>query len=397
MSSKVPDGWAVKAVGEIAAITMGQSPPSSVVNDEGDGLPFIQGNAEFGARYPTPRQFAVDCPKVVEAGDVLLSVRAPVGEVNVAPVRLCIGRGLAGLRPTGGDHDFLYFALSGLAPVFARLSQGSTFDAINGKDLRSIPILLPPLDEQRRIAEVLRSVDRALERSSCVMDALKSIKHGALADFFARDPLPTGWAQTPVRLLGAKAKHAIVDGPFGSNLKSEHYRGSGIPVFQSGFVTSSQFKPTKYVFVDQNLFQQQIRSRAVGGDILMAKIGAQAGRCAIIPMSHPEGIIAGNCLKISTDPDVCFNEFLHALLTFMYSATGLREIITETAQPAINLARLREFLVPLPPLREQVAIMETIHAMDLAIEAEAQKHAKLTTLKSALMSDLLSGRVRVPA
>lgn len=192
MSSEVPDGWAVKLLGEIAAITMGQSPPSSVVNDAGNGLPFIQGNAEFGARYPNPRHFAADCPKVVEAGDILLSVRAPVGEVNVAPERLCIGRGLAGLRPTGGNHDFLYFALAGLAPTFSRLSQGSTFDAINGKDLRSIPLLVPTVDEQRRIAEVLQSVDEAITATQAAYDCAMSTQAAVFETFLQSGNLISG-------------------------------------------------------------------------------------------------------------------------------------------------------------------------------------------------------------
>ena len=162
MSSDVPEGWSVKSLGEIADLIMGQSPPSSAVAEAGVGLPFIQGNAEFGARHPTPRFVASTTPKVAQKGDILISVRAPVGEVNVAESPLCIGRGVGGIRAKDCNPDFLFYAVGGLSRTLARLSQGSTFDAINGKELRTIEIFVPPLEEQRRIAEVLRSVDEVL-------------------------------------------------------------------------------------------------------------------------------------------------------------------------------------------------------------------------------------------
>jgi type I restriction enzyme S subunit len=177
MFEAVPDEWRQEPLCAVAEVILGQSPPSSVVNTEGVGLPFIQGNAEFGPRHPSPVFFASDAPKRADAGDVLLSVRAPVGEVNVAEGPLCNGRGVAALRPSVCDPEFLFYAVGGLQPAFARLSQGSTFDAINGKELRQLSILLPPLDEQRRIAEVLRTVDEAVASAVAVVrEADRSLK-----------------------------------------------------------------------------------------------------------------------------------------------------------------------------------------------------------------------------
>ena len=138
--------------------------------------------------------------------------------------------------------------------------------------------------------------------------------------------LPKEWEFRKLGTVVSKQKYAMVDGPFGSNLKSEHYKTSGIPVLQSGFVTSGKFLANAYVYVDKELFEQQRRSAAKGGDLLMAKIGAQAGKCAIIPPDHPESIIAGNCLKLSFDEDQNSTEFFNMILAYNYDKNGLCEI-----------------------------------------------------------------------
>jgi type I restriction enzyme S subunit len=117
--------------------------------------------------------------------------------------------------------------------------------------------------------------------------------------------IPEEWGCARLESLGAKTKNAIVDGPFGSNLKRIHYRNSGVPVIQSGFVTSQVFQADKYLYVDQSLFREQIRSAVHAGDIVMAKIGARSGTCAVLPANHSDSILAGNSLKISLDRERC--------------------------------------------------------------------------------------------
>jgi type I restriction enzyme S subunit len=410
MSGDMPDGWRNARLGNVAVLGGGTTPsrvetaywedamiPWATPSDITSLASGIHRIADTETKVS--EKALAECSLTLNPpGTVLMTSRATIGFAAINRVPMATNQGFITFRAGEYlDPDFLLYWLTAQRDNLVAAAGGSTFKELSRGTAKLLPILLPPLDEQRRVAEVLRSVDEVLQETDAALGLLKSVKHGTLSDILVHDRTPEDWTLTPVGQLGAKSRHAIVDGPFGSNLKSEHYRSAGIPVFQSGFVTSSQFKPTKYVFVDNDLFQKQIRSRAVGGDILMAKIGAQAGRCAIIPNDHPEGIIAGNCLKITVDPHQCSAEFLHTVLTFMYGVTGLREIITETAQPAISLARLKSLLVPLPPLGTQAVIMDGIHALDLAIEIEVRKRANLHELKAALMSDLLVGRVRVPA
>jgi type I restriction enzyme S subunit len=208
--------------------------------------------------------------------------------------------------------------------------------------------------------------------------------------------IPEGWQEVRLGQIAARQKYAIVDGPFGSNLKSEHYRSTGIPVIQSGFVTTNRFEAEDYVFVEEELFQQQIRSRVVPGDIVMAKIGAKCGTCAILPESHPTSILAGNSLKITTDPEKCLNHFLLHLLHYRYEVNGLAEVKTETAQPAITIGNLKRLRILLPPLPEQRKIAAILSTWDEGIALTERRIEAARQRKKGLMQRLLTGRVRFP-
>jgi type I restriction enzyme S subunit len=203
--------------------------------------------------------------------------------------------------------------------------------------------------------------------------------------------IPKDWDVVTVESIAADKPHAVVDGPFGSNLKTEHYREYGIPVIQSGFVTSGVFLAESYVYVDRALFQAQKRSAVEPGDIVMAKIGAQCGTSAILPANHPVGILAGNSLKISTNPDKCRAAYLLRILHYYYHTGQIDLIKTETAQPAISLKNLRALRIPLPLcVKEQDAITSILDALDEAIAHTSSLITKLKQMKAGLLHDLLT-------
>lgn len=138
----IPKEWEVCSLGDesITDLIMGQSPPSATYNDKEQGLPFLQGNAEFGEMYPSPILSCSQPTKLSERNDVLLSVRAPVGDVNITPYRLCIGRGLAAIRPKKNklNYLFLFYSLKFGSKIFESLSMGSTFKAIRKEEVEKI-------------------------------------------------------------------------------------------------------------------------------------------------------------------------------------------------------------------------------------------------------------------
>jgi type I restriction enzyme S subunit len=193
----VPSSWRWIRIGSAAYVEMGQSPPSEHYNQSGDGIPFFQGKADFGVRHPTPRYWCTQPTKFAKAGDILISVRAPVGPTNVASEECCIGRGLAALRPHNGfDTEFLLQSLKSFASILESLGFGTTFVAINKKHLISFTIPLPSLAEQHRIVakvdELMALCDRLeaaqtkreSQRDRLVAASLHRLDNGADAQSF---------------------------------------------------------------------------------------------------------------------------------------------------------------------------------------------------------------------
>jgi len=186
MTDDIPPSWLKVPLEEITAINMGQSPPSATYNVTGEGLPFFQGKAEFGELYPTVRKFCSDPSKIADAGDVLISVRAPVGPTNLCRERSCIGRGLAAIRPHDGiPSHWLLFYLRSIEPWLATQGTGSTFTQISKSDLEQIDVPLAPLNEQCRIVakleKLLGKVDACQQRLAKIPLLLKRFRQSVLA------------------------------------------------------------------------------------------------------------------------------------------------------------------------------------------------------------------------
>lgn len=156
---KLPPGWAVSSLSDLARIEMGQSPESVHYNSEGRGLPFFQGKTEFGTRHPEVRKWCTEPKKLAEPGDILLSVRAPVGPTNIAQQRACIGRGLAAIgvwKPA--SQLYLFYFFRHIEQWLSELGTGTTFAAIGGEVLKTLEVPVAPAAEQTRIVEKLEEL-----------------------------------------------------------------------------------------------------------------------------------------------------------------------------------------------------------------------------------------------
>src|SRR5690554_6496218 len=165
------------SLGAAATITMGTSPKSAAYNSIGDGLPLLQGNADIEGRRSKPRVFTSEVTKVCQPGDILLSVRAPVGSVAISHHDACIGRGICAIKAKNkNNQEFLYQWMLWYEPRWASLSQGSTFESVNSSDIKNLEIKLPEPTEQQAISHVLSVADRESELLENRLDQLKQEK-----------------------------------------------------------------------------------------------------------------------------------------------------------------------------------------------------------------------------
>jgi len=181
---RIPEEWEVAKLGNVSSVIMGQSPSSSLINKDEKGLPFLQGNAEFTCKYPNPTSWIEKPLKIANKGSILVSVRAPIGDLNFANSQCCIGRGLASIEANGFivDNNFLWYSIHFFINELIKIGQGSTFEAIGCNELRNLCISLPPLPEQRRIASVLSQIDEVIEKEERYKEKLERIKQGLMQD-----------------------------------------------------------------------------------------------------------------------------------------------------------------------------------------------------------------------
>lgn len=197
--------WNEIRFSEIATVIMGQSPASEFYNNDGNGLPFMQGNRTFGDRYPTIDTYTTQITKKVSKGSILMSVRAPVGDINIAPLEMCIGRGLCAITAKDGNNEFVRYLLNYNMPKLKSSENGTTFTAINGDNIKNLKILVPDLPTQKRIAEILSAYDDLIENNNRRIALLEKAAQELYKEWFVRfrfpgyenakfeNGLPAGW------------------------------------------------------------------------------------------------------------------------------------------------------------------------------------------------------------
>ena len=409
------DGWARLA--DQAEVLMGQSPPSSSCSEDGDGLPFIQGNAEFGRRSPLPRLRCTSPARVAEAGDLLLSVRAPVGALNQATERTVIGRGLSALRFRAADQRFAWHAVSYAAPSLNRVAQGSTFVAVSRKDVECM--VLPWHDEANpAIAAVLDTVDEMIEKTEAVIAKLRQVRTGLLHDLLACGLDENGQLRDPVA-----HPEQFQDSPIGLIPKAWEIRTVGqlIAGFESGVSVDSVDTPAaegeigvlKTGCITGGVFVLQENKRVKTQDLGRVRCNPKEDCLIISRMNTPQ--LVGESAYVSLDceyvylPDRLWQTIKYPgdptcirWLGYVVQEKEFREAVTGGATGTsgsmknITQSFFLSLPVRVPPRQEQELIAKLAVHHDARITTEQDYRNKLTQLKSGLMDDLLTGRVRIP-
>lgn len=394
---------------DIAHIEMGQSPDSQyVVEDPFQGLAFLQGNAEFGAVYPEPRFGCLRPAKKCRTNDVLISVRAPVGAVNIADRDYCIGRGLAAIRVRGIKPSLVAEIIARKSSELRRVSQGTTFEAINKHDLLTLSLKLPQQNECEHIAQILDTLDTAIHETEAIIAKLKAIKQGLLHDLLTRGIDANGELRPPQ----TEAPHLYKESPLGWIPREWDLSTVGeqfeiqLGKMLDGQKNSGVLKPyvgnkaVQWDRIDLCEVQQVrlsqsdlIRFRLQKGDLLVCE-GGEVGRAAIWDDEINECYYQKALHRLRPLQGYQPRLMLEVLRHLM-GRDALSEYISRTSIAHLTQEKLATVPLPTPKGDEQLRMVTEILAAKQRQEAEESQLDKFRLLKSGLMDDLLTGRVRV--
>ena len=396
---RIPRKWSIQSLADSAKIIAGNSPPSSTYNEKKTGLPFFQGNAEFGHFHPEPDTWCSEPRKVAEPDDILISIRAPVGDLNIADQRCCIGRGLAALRPDDTNRLYLYYHLTERKNWLSRLATGSTFNSVTKGDLQNLDIPLPPLSEQRKIATVLHTVDQAIQKTGEIIERTKRLEQGLMQDLFRRGVEQSETKE--LRRVGEVPQHwevvtlgnvctEITDGTH----KSPSTIDDGYP-----YVTSQNIRDWGFDLSDLKYIAKEDHERITSrcnpeaNDVLYVKDGANTGNVNVNTLDFDFSLLSSVAL-IKPDRNRLKPWFLKYLLSWSKFRQLVLSQMSGTGISRLTISKLEKTDILLPPIEEQERIVEILDTYYEHHKNQREYRDQLKSLKQGLMQELLSGKVR---
>lgn len=335
---------------DVCTINMGQSPDSNSYNDDGDGVPFFQGNADFGERYPITRKWCTAPTKMAAPNDILISVRAPIGAMNYAKESCCIGRGLAALTPDKSkvSSEFIFWLMKCKNQELNSKGTGSTFKAIGRKVLEETLVPNITLEKQTKCSAVLEKVYAVIQARKTELQKLDELVKARFFEMFGDTIFnPFGWKKD---LLGT-----VCDVRDGTH-DSPQYFESGYPLVTSKNVTGGKIDLTDCSLICEADFKKiNERSKVDIGDIIMPMIGT-VGKPVIVDIEPNFAIKNVSLIKFKADSRV-LNIYIRALLQSDYFDDAVLSKVRGGTQKFISLGDIRKLEVLVPPmeLQEQFA------------------------------------------
>lgn len=332
----------------------------------------------------------------LRSGDLLVCEGGEVGRTAVwdGPPGVYYQKAVHRLRakePVEPRYVMHYMRWAAQRNEFARLTNSTSIAHLTQTKLRKLRIPLPPLQEQNRIAAILDTADAIRNKRRESLDQLDELVQSVFIDVFG-DPVTNsqGWEIDTLK----NCSQGIVDGPFGSNLKTVDYVDSGIPVLQGKNITGDRFKWFDVRYVTPEKAEKLKRSEVREGDHLLIKIGS-IGYTAVLDSlrGHEFAIIPANMMRVRRDPSRVTEQYLHTLLRTPGMVQRIQGLASKTAQPALSLKKIRSLEIPVPPLQVQEQFEEIVESVE-ALRGAAEYHAEeLDTLFASLQSRAFSGEL----
>lgn len=414
---EVPAEWSVRKLKHGDLVEMGQSPSSDDYNEDRKGYPFLQGNADFTSVYPVPRIWCETANKVAEAGDVLLSVRAPVGAVNIADRTYGIGRGLCAVRGQGSNPRYLYYVLRMLEEELNSISTGSTYTAVSVDDVRNVYIPQPSLAEQGIIAGYLDQKTGEIDTLICNKQALITLLRERRAALINRavtkglDPnvtmkdsgtdwlgeVPKHWEVVPMRRVLVKLEQGWSPSAEDRPAKAREWG-----VIKLSAISEGIFHPHEHKALPATL-EPRHELEISRGDLLLTRANTPqlVGSVCFVQETLPRLMLSDLVYRIRLEEQRADARFFGYWLQSQAGRFQIERDARGSSQSMVKISQqhIRAWLAPLPPIDEQREISEHLTKQSAKLEELIRKERslieKLHELRASLISEVVTGKRRV--
>jgi len=423
-----PKHWQIRRLKFMARVIMGQSPSSDEYSDDPHAMPFIQGNAEFGALVPEPRIFCDAAPKIAPTGSLLLSVRAPVGALNTADQPLGIGRGLCAIipEPTILDSTFAWFLFSTARVELHSLATGSTYDAVSVNEVADMRLSLPPLLEQQAIAHFLDTetarMDTLVAKKRELMAKLGEKRAALISRTVTRglppeaaraaglDPhprlkpsgiewlgdVPDNWKVTPMR-------HVMTGGTRNGLYKDpSQFSEDGVPFVQMGEAFAEPLlrkSANDRVLVSDSELETW---RLQPGDLLFGRrsiVFSGSGKSVLVGLLSEPHVFESSLIRVRPDRRLVEPMYLFFFLSSAYGRAQVLSAAKQVTISGVDSQQIKSLLVLVPPVAEQRVIVDYLQResakVDLMTSKVESAIERLQEFRVALITAAVTGKIDV--
>lgn len=376
---------------EFATINMGQSPKGETYNANGNGVPFLQGRKTFGRMFPTIDTWTTNPIKIANENEILMSVRAPVGDMNFANQKICIGRGLCSINAKNGRNKYLYYMLLNSMNTLKQKSTGTVFDSINRNDLENLEIKFHSEKEQLKIENILNDIDSKIEVNSKINNNLLSLCRYKYEELNKNND---NWNLVKINDLNLEVTDYVANGSFKS-------LADNVTLYDEKeyalYVRNTDLKVNftdKRKYVDQKSYEFLKKSKLNGGELIISNVG-DVGSVFICPHFEFPMTLGSNVIMLYSIDEHYYSYFLYFFFTSSYGQYKIKGITGGSAQPKFNKTDFRNMEINIPPLDVLDNFNKYIEPIYKRYELNIKENERLSELRDTLLPKLMNGEINL--
>jgi type I restriction enzyme, S subunit len=370
---------------------MGSAPKGSTYVDLGseEGIRLIAGAADYGEVYPKPKKSTSEPTKVCKKGDIIICVRATIGDLNWADGEYCLGRGVAGLRVHSEklDAKYLWYFICSYEHELYRSSTGSTFPQINKTVIESIPIPLPPLETQKQIAAVLEKADQLRKDCQQMEQELNSLAQSVFIDMFG-DPVtnPKGWEVKPLSLIASVQ--------LGKMLSSKSKQGENPKKYLRN--ANVQWRNIEVSdLLEMDFSEKEMKKFTLNdGDLLVCE-GGEIGRCGIWKSQVVDCYYQKALHRVRLNQELCTPEYIQEYFFWMAERGGLISSVNEVTFKHLTAEKMNKLLIPLPSVELQNKFTKAYDSIHNKISENLEIGRETESAFNSLMQKAFKGELNL--